>query len=128
MLRFYQKKTFRRILYSKAALAALALLFLFGLKATWGIYEKEQEAQANAQEAQQTLAELKEREQFLRAELERLSTQRGVEQEIRKKFPLVKEGEEVAIVVDDPGTNAIATPEKPEQSLWRSFWHMLTGR
>ena len=128
MLRFYQKKTFRRVLYSKGIFAALILAALFGLKATWGIHQKDLEARANAEEAQVTLAELKSREAFLRAELDRLSTERGVEAEIRKKFPLAKEGEEVAVVVDEPGGNATATPETSEPSWWERLWHALSGR
>ena len=128
MLRFYQKKTFRRVLYSKGAFIALALIFFWGLKATWGIYQKEVEARAHAQEARTILAQLKGREQFLRAELDRLSTHRGVEAEIRKKFPLVKEGEEVAVVIDPPKESATATPEASEPSLWGRLWHALVGR
>lgn len=116
------------MLYSRGAFVVFVFLLLFGLRATWGIYEKEREARANADEARATLTELKNREQFLRAELERLSTQRGVEQEIRKRFPVVKGGEEVAVVVDKPGSNATATPETPELSWWGRLWHALTGR
>jgi len=102
MLRFHQKKTFRRVLYSKGAVVVLGIALLFGFRATWGVYQKEREARANVVDAREELTELQDRERFLREEIARLSTERGVEEEIRKKFPVAKEGEEVAIIVDAP--------------------------
>lgn len=128
MLRFHQKKTFWRIVYSKGFIFLCVVAVLFGVRATWRVYQKAFEARANVREAQALLEELQERERFLRAELERLNTPRGVEEEIRQKFPVVKEGEEMAVIVDDPAKNPTTTETVEESSFFVRLWNKVRGQ
>lgn len=64
----------------------------------------EEQAQVAAQ-----LAELESRRNFLQQEISALGTARGVEGEIRKKFPVVKEGEKVVIIGEDATVAASTT-------------------
>ncbi len=60
-----------------------------------------------------SLEGLQVRDKMLSAEIERLKTETGVEQEIREKYNLVKEGEEVIMVVDkelDDNLGSKSTP------------------
>ncbi|MBI3075037.1 MAG: hypothetical protein HYY92_02385 [Parcubacteria group bacterium] len=47
MFNFREKRIFERIIYSKAMLGALSILFFFSLSAVWGVYEKYHEAKQN---------------------------------------------------------------------------------
>ena len=51
---------------------------------------------------------LEAKQKLLEGEIGQLQTERGMEEEIRKKFRVVKEGESVIIVVDDKENSATA--------------------
>ena len=79
------------------------------------------------------LAELKERNQTLRAEVERLKTPEGVEELARTSLGLVKDGENLYVVVD--GVEESATPEPvgddgmsgEETPLWQAALDLVFG-
>ena len=58
---------------------------------------------ANTLQADLTQQEsvLQTKEADLQAEINQLQTQAGIENEIRKKFPVIKEGEEVIVIIEE---------------------------
>jgi hypothetical protein len=80
------------------------------------------------------LAGLRERNGVLRAQVDRLKTPEGVEQVARENLGMVKEGENLYVVVDDrtaePTTvvepNTANIPE-PEPTLWLRTLDLLFG-
>ncbi len=97
----------------------LIFIFLLVLRAVWGLSQKNQMAKENLLSSAEQLAKLTERQIVLRAKIERLKTARGVEEEIRSNFPVVKEGEQVInIVAEEPKSTTTATTTK---SWWRIF-------
>jgi cell division protein FtsB len=119
MREFQHKKRLRRILYSKAAIIVLTFFLLVLANATWGVYKKQEASAANTVQAKNSLKKLKDRESVLTAELSRLDTEEGVEEEIRAKYGVSKPGEELLVIVDDK--NASTTEKQPEQSWWNKF-------
>lgn len=120
-LDFRQRFRFRRMLYSKIVAVALLALFVLVAQATWGMYEKSVEAGERRDRAEMTLRGYEERTQELDANIERLSTERGIEEEIRDRFMVAKEGEGV-IVVRTPSAEkkedvVIVNGEK--RSIWK---------
>lgn len=100
MLEFQQKRRLRRILYSKVTLVLLfALLLLFG-RSTFSLWEKQREAERglSAMEGERAALELKGKS--LAARIAALKTERGIEEAIREKFKVAKEGEGVVVVID----------------------------
>ena len=127
MLRFQEKHSYKRYLYTLPVFIVLAVLLAFAGRATWGVFQKQVETLQNVREARAKLEELKEQEQFLRSEIARLSTAQGVEAEIREKFPVVKEGEEMMVVVDtdDPAIAETASTSQTASTFFgkvRSFF------
>ncbi len=57
----------------------------------------------NKTKAEEALGALLSRRDFLNAEVTRLSTEKGIEIEIRKKFRVAKPGEELVVIIDDDG-------------------------
>ena len=109
MLEFHERRKLKQFLYSKGTLVALAALAVVLGNASWNIYEKERASVARRAEREAELADLTERSAVLAAEIERLSTARGVEEEIRKKFEVAGPGEGVIILVEPP-REATVTP------------------
>ncbi len=52
------------------------------------------------------MEKLQKREKNLLSELNKLNTERGIEGELRKKFGIVKDGEEVVVIVEPTGNNS----------------------
>jgi cell division protein FtsB len=103
------KSLWRRWAYSPVAVGFLVLLILLLLSPVWKLYRKSREASEGRSQAAAQLAELEARRAFLAEEVKRLETERGVEGEIRKKFPVVRAGERVIIVLPNEEATTTAT-------------------
>lgn len=99
MLEFRQKKRPLKFYYSNALIFFLFVIFVLVLKGVWNIYVKERLAIADKIDRVEDIASLKSRKLFLENELNRLKTENGVEREIREKFNVKKEGENVAVII-----------------------------
>jgi len=100
MLDFKEKRKLKKILYSKPMIIVLGLVFVFMVNAVWGVYKKAKIAHGNKTLILQDFNELKEREEDLSLKIEKLKTDRGIEEKMREKFGVVREGEEVVVVID----------------------------
>ncbi len=120
MLEFQQKKKVRKILYSPVVLMILAIVFVILAHALWGVYQKVQISATNLEREQIEFDKLSSREKSLASSIDYLKTDQGVESEIRSKFKLVKDGEKVAVIVDDKPNIATSTA-----TTTHSFWYKL---
>ena len=123
MFDFQKKKKIKRILYSPVILLLLLIVFAFGLKALWGVYQKESLSATNLQRQKDELATLTNRQTNLVQSVNYLKTDEGIEAEIRSKFREVKEGESVAVILD----NETASSTAPKATSTPSFWHSILG-
>lgn len=90
----------------------------------WDMYQKNNLARLRRDEAQMELSKLEEQRDSLSASIASLRTRRGVEEEIRRNFLMVKEGEKVITIVDDP---AIPQAKSETESNERSWWQRFIG-
>lgn len=120
MLEFKEKKKVRRMIYSMPVLFLLAAVFLLSVEGLWNIYGKYTEASQKASEATVDLERLRDKEAELEKKVAFLKTDRGKEEEIRKKFMVGKEGEGVILVVDQ-GVSTTPPAPVPEPSAWARF-------
>ena len=99
------------------AVAVLAVLIAVAIRGAWGAYFKEKESRFYRDDASTRLLTLKEREETLQKDIERLNTETGLEEEIRKRFNVTKEGEEVIVLIDTPegGDSNVVV----ERGIWR---------
>lgn len=96
------------------------LLVLFLADSTWNMYGKERVAwEANAHEAG-ALSDLQSRQAALSADVQSLDTSRGVEAEIRERYPLAKPGESVIVITSDQA-NTSSAPVAATSTLWGRF-------
>jgi cell division protein FtsB len=95
------RRTTKSRLREYAIAAVLALVILWLLSLIWGIARKEEIARGTVKETQAELAQTKQREEVLQANLAELNTDRGQEASLRQTFGVAKPGEEVIIVVPE---------------------------
>jgi|SRR3989344_1655490 len=121
MLEFHKKRKQRRILYSKGVLVLLLIIAVFLGKANLNVYKKNKESREKRVRAEQEYKELAAREEKLQQANILLTTEEGIEQEIRKKFNVVKEGEETLVIVEVPKESS----EERKESVFRRFWNTI---
>lgn len=119
MLDIQQKRRFRNFIYNKFTLGVLFVIVLLALHSTWKVYQKRKESFAMMTASMTRLNELEERDRELELKIKKLGTTSGLEEEIRSKFNVAKDSENIVIIVreEDSGT----TTEVSRPSFWSKF-------
>jgi len=121
MREFQAKKRIRKAIYSKITLFIILVFIVIIGRAAVSVFFKEQESFNNTVQAKKELTKLEDRQQLLNTEITRLSTEEGIEAEIRTKYNVAKYGEQFLVIVDTPET---ATTSKVVEKTW---WEKFTG-
>lgn len=119
-----KKKNYKKFIYSPFTLFLLFLVLLVLFRALWGVYTKEQTSAQYLQKEQEQLASVISRQKELAQSVDYLKTDAGVEAEIRSKFRVVREGESVAVIIDN---DASATPQTLATTTPKTFWQRMWG-
>lgn len=123
MIEFQKKKRIRKVVYSPLTLIVLFILCGFTIRGLWSVYTKEQTSSLKLEMARTELSKLVEREKTLANSIEYLKTEEGIEGEIRTKFRAAKEGENIAVLLEEEGsTSTDVSSTTPEV---RGFWYNL---
>lgn len=117
---FREKRQWRALLHSRIALGVLVVLVLFLGKGVFGVGQTAWETYTLRKKQERTLEELEARAAALQAEIDRLSSERGLEEEIRGTFDVAREGEEVMVIIDPKNTKDEADAAQ-EGGFWPSF-------
>ncbi|MBI5816823.1 MAG: septum formation initiator family protein [Candidatus Yonathbacteria bacterium] len=129
MVLLHEKKKFHQILYSRPTLLLLAVLLVAMLNSTWKMYEKASLAREQKNRLEKDLQELKTRELDLEAKIANLKTARGLEEEIRGRFSVAKNGESVVVVVDPSSGEGTSTQDGSGiGGLWHKFLRLFGGQ
>jgi cell division protein FtsB len=119
MQKFQAKRRFRKVIYSVPTLFLLLAAVLFLAYAVWGSYQKYQLSMTVLNEAERERDSVGARRATLEASIAKLSTDRGVEENLRENFQVAKPGEQVVVLLESTTTAATSTPvAKP----WWKFW------
>ena len=110
----------RSWIYSPIITVVLTIGMIWGARVVIGIYMKNREAVALKNQSNQELLQLKEKETQLRGKIEFLSTDRGLEEEVRNRYRAVKPGEQLVIIIDDPQTT-----NQSDQVKNKTFWQKI---
>lgn len=119
MLDIQQKRKFRNFIYHRFTLVVLSILVLFVLHSTWRVYQKKMESVAMVEASMVRLEELEERDREIESKINKLATVAGVEEEIRSKFSVAKDNENMVIIVREEGTSSPALQEN------KGFWSKI---
>jgi cell division protein FtsB len=102
-----------------AVLAGALFMMFLAVLAAWHVFVKERDAKRGLDVANSNLAELEARKGDLETKLKALSTERGIEEVIRERFPVAKRGEEVITIVNPTGSGSQPTTTAPK-GLWET--------
>ncbi|MFA6585599.1 MAG: septum formation initiator family protein [Candidatus Paceibacterota bacterium] len=101
-MRSFQKGgRLKHMMQSKIFLIFLGVLILVFFYNMFGLLGKMEETRKNRQIVEDKIAELEKTKEKLNSEITSLKTEKGVEESIREKFGLAKEGEGMIMVVDE---------------------------
>jgi len=124
MLEFQGRKRKRKNFYHPIILASAILLIIILAKPTWNIFQKYLVTRSQLKEAERELRDLQDREARLKSALAEIQSQAGQEREIMRKFDVVREGEELAVIIEPEAP--IVEPE-PEKSFFQKYFGWIFG-
>lgn len=112
MRNFQEKSKWKKFLQSKPVLVVLTILLLLFIWNLIGLSIKLADTYKNKKIEQEKISDLKFRKEKLTKDIEKLNTNEGKEEVIRENFGMVKDGENVIVVIDDKNTNEIEVKPK----------------
>src|ERR1044072_1255561 len=129
-MKYGKRRSQRRLVLSPLLTVGLLIIMIILAKAAWNIRQKALLSANRLAAAQVELAKLKSHQQELEKHVDYLSSEQGIEAELRTKYRAIKQGESVAVIVDDEATaaalgassSAIILSE-PKASWWQSLFH-----
>ncbi|MCA9361772.1 septum formation initiator family protein [Candidatus Kaiserbacteria bacterium] len=128
MLDFHQKRKLRSVINSPITQGAIALLALIVGWSAYVRYDIAMEMRERRVEAEQAAMALEARKAALEAKVEYLSSERGIEAEMRRQFDVALPGEQVVVIVeeenDEPEVLPLSSSTTPKGSSkkWYQFW------
>lgn len=125
MREFNQKRRIRKFFFSKTVLFVLIIVCVLVGKAVFNMYEKNSIAEQALSVKMQEIEELKAKESNLNSKMSSLDTNRGIEEEVRGKFSVAKEGEQVFIVTDNPSSTVSSQNKDNPRGFFDSFFDLF---
>jgi cell division protein FtsB len=113
----------KKILYSTPALLVMCVVVIIFGRGAWGALNKDIDSAKRVDELEAKRNELVARQLELEQGIMRLSTEEGVNVEIRSKFNVTSEGEKFVVLVE-PKENQGNASDTP-RSFWSRWWGNL---
>ena len=110
---------FRKMVSSPVTIVILLILaFILG-RAAWNMHRNEEATAERLSQAQAGLEQLEGQQASLSQAISSISTDQGMEMELRAKYRAVLPGESVAVIIDNsPTTSATDTPASIQNMSW----------
>ena len=109
MRNFQEKIGIRHIMQSRLILVFLGVIILVFAWSVIQLVSKAEETAKNKNIAEDKIAELQKGKEKLSSDIAKFQTEKGIEENIREKFGLAKEGENMIVIIEDKNL-----PEKEE--------------
>jgi len=126
MQELQNRQKLKKLLYSWPSLIILVLITLLLARGASGVMYKEHLSAKKIENLETEAKDLEERRVLVANNIERLKTEEGVVEEIRRKFNVIRGGENLAIVIDEK-VEASSTKESKESWIKR-FWSAIIGK
>jgi cell division protein FtsB len=117
-----RKQKLRQLLYSWPSIGLLAVITFFLAKGAFQLVEIERDSAHKVSNLEAQAAKLELREKELQEDINKLRTEEGIIEEIKSKFSATREGEYVAIVVDEKPAAASTTDDI---SWYKKLWNAI---
>jgi cell division protein FtsB len=106
-------------------IVALILVILVA-RGVWRVYNQSRFANDNYLSTKEQLDSLQTRQKQITDRLASLSTTRGLEEEVRNDFSVVRPGEQMILIVDSASTSSTTATTSPT-GLWGTLKNLLFG-
>lgn len=117
MTDFKSRYKIKKRIYSKITVFLLLIIVAMIAHGTWGIFQKSRASKQKLAVSNAAYEELQKRYQSMEEEVDYLTTQTGLEEEVRTKYNMAKEGEIVIVLTDDEEKDD--NSNQPEE---KGFW------
>lgn len=94
---------------SPFTLAVFVIVLIFLARSVWGIKDKAKDSNHRLSVAEAELSRLEAHKEDLADRIDYLSTEQGIEAELRTKYRAVRNGESVAVILDDKETASVGS-------------------
>lgn len=112
-------------MYSKITLIALVVIFVAVTIGAWHVYQKAEVARTERDISKRALVDIQSRTVELEASLARLKSVRGIEEEVRQKYTVARQGEEIVVVVDEQAKKSENGGTSNSDGFWQRITHIL---
>jgi cell division protein FtsB len=131
-MKYGNRSIWNKLVASPLSVMVLVVIAFVLARAVFNIYNKAQLSENRLAQAEANLSNLTQRQKDIASKVESLSTDQGIEAEIRTRYHAVKSGELVAVIVDDSQTanvrNAATSTSSATSSLsWWRRWLRVFG-
>lgn len=125
MKELQRKQRMKQLVYSWPALVLAAIVTFFIIKGAVGIMIIERGSANRVTNLEKEAEALALRESELKSEIAKLRTDDGIVEEIKEKFSVTRDGEHVAIIVNE--RNGATTTEN--SIIWyKKLWNAMIGK
>lgn len=114
----FNRKTKHSFWHSPLMLLVLFVILVLFIYNIIGLMEKERETAQKKDIILSKIETYRAREKSLNYDIERLKTEDGVEETIRDKYQVVKEGEKMVVIVDEEKKEAPLSEEKAKHGFF----------
>lgn len=122
-MRSFQKNgRFKHIIQSKTSLIFLGIVIIVFIYSMFGFIGKMEETIKNRKIIEDKIAELEQSKEKFNTDINNLKTDKGVEESIRDKFGLAKEGENLIMITDDKNS-----PDTQKDTKNSGFFSFITN-
>lgn len=123
MKEFKKRRQFKKKLYSKFVIILLILIIILLARGTWGVFQKSRQSKNKLEISQDRIIELNKRQEAIISKIEILKSDSGVEEEIRTKYDVAREGEHVIVIVQEDEE----LPEPKKETGLKGLWRKMTS-
>ena len=122
MFGFHEKRKIKKVLFSRPFLVVMCIPVLLMLYWTYNAYGRMQGTIEKRADLSASLSELEGRADNLEKEIKRLDDPRGIETELRSRYEVAGEGEEVIVFVEEEVPTTSVVEEEEEKGILERFF------
>ena len=128
-MKYGKSGIWNKIISSPFTMVIILILFIFLFRVILDMREKLQLSNSRLQSSSAELAELQAHQNNLSQKIDYLSTEQGIEAELRTKYRAIREGESIAVILDqEQGSSSVqfasssVEADDTKSSWWERLW------
>ena len=127
MFDFHEKRKMKTFFYSNYSVGIIVILIILLSFSVFERFSVERQMKEKRNVQEEELKALEERAAMLEERVEHMAGERGIEEELRNRFDVVKTGEQVVIIVDettgsDVEDSKVSSEEEDEEGSILDFF------